>query len=258
MYLLYLDGSGNVANPADDYIVLGGVAIYEAQIFHLARQLDLLAERIDPAAPQDVEFHGAPMLAGKKDIWRTVAKAERVEHMMAAYRLLAAAHPTVVLFGAAVHKASCFPDDPFEYAFEQLANRFDLLLRRKFLKGHNQKGLLIVDEDAYERRFQKLAIDFRTRGHRWGVLRGMVEVPLFVDSRASRLVQLADLVSYSLFRYYQGGDHRFLGIIQQRFDSLAGVVHGLVHFAPKGDHAVCPCPACARRRGSAGGESTTD
>ena len=33
-------------------------------------------------------------------------------------------------------------------------------------------------------------------------LRNLADVPLFADSRASRLLQAADLVSYALYRHY--------------------------------------------------------
>lgn len=153
-----------------------------------------------------------------------------------------------VLFGAAIHKASMLPQDPFEYAFEQLANRFDLYLRRKQLDAKPQRGVIIVDEDAYEKRFQRLARDFRNQGHRWGKLAYLAEVPLFVNSAASRLVQYADLVSYAIYRYYQKSDERFFEAIKHRFDSRGGLVDGLIHFGPKGAHMECPCPSCLRKR----------
>ena len=64
----------------------------------------------------------------------------------------------------------------------------------------------------------KLAIDFRSVGHTWGVVTNLSEVPLFLDSKASRLVQLADLVAFSLYRYHEAQDNRFIDIIQERFD----------------------------------------
>ncbi|MDE0280850.1 MAG: DUF3800 domain-containing protein [Gammaproteobacteria bacterium] len=37
----------------------------------------------------------------------------------------------------------------------------------------------------------------------------MAEVPLFVDSRASRIVQLADLVSWAVWHRYEHQDTRY-------------------------------------------------
>jgi len=59
------------------------------------------------------------------------------------------------------------------------------------------------------------------------VLRNLAEVPAFIDSRASRLLQLADLIAYSVFRRYQWNDSLFFDIIRGRFDREGGVEHGL-------------------------------
>ncbi len=48
-----------------------------------------------------------------------------------------------------------------------------------------------------------------------------------MDSRASRLIQLADLVAYAIARHYERGDSQFYNIIKDRFDREGGVVHGL-------------------------------
>jgi hypothetical protein len=55
----------------------------------------------------------------------------------------------------------------------------------------------------------------------------MAEVPLFLDSKASRLIQLADMVAYSIFQHYENQDDRFFDIIKTRFDQDAGQLHGL-------------------------------
>ncbi|MCV5260917.1 DUF3800 domain-containing protein [Escherichia coli] len=48
-----------------------------------------------------------------------------------------------------------------------------------------------------------------------------------MDSKASRLIQLADLVSYSIFRKFEFNDDEFYKIIENRFDYHNGKVHGL-------------------------------
>ena len=51
-----------------------------------------------------------------------------------------------------------------------------------------QRGIIIFDKATYKSTIQNLATDFRTIGHEWGVVRNLSEVPLFLDSKASRLV----------------------------------------------------------------------
>ena len=151
----------------------------------------------------------------------------------------------------AVHKQQRSPDDPVEYAFEEICNRFDLLLRRKYNReGRNadsaQRGLVIMDESKnYESVLQNLARKFRVQGARWGKLRNLAEVPLFVDSQASRIVQIADLVTWAVWRRYEHRDTRYFDKIVSMFDSEGGTLHGLVHYRPAGEN--CLCPACQSR-----------
>ncbi len=83
-----------------------------------------------------------------------------------------------------------------------------------------------MDASHYEQPLQGLARDFRINGTRWGHLRNLAEVPLFVDSRASRLVQLADLVAFAMWRQYEHMDGRFFKATVHRFDQSGGVLHG--------------------------------
>lgn len=144
-----------------------------------------------------------------------------------ALKIFLASHPSNRLFASVVKKAAVSPADPVEFAFEQLASRFDHYLGRLHKAGDSQRGIIIFDKSTYETTIQSLATDFRTIGHNWGVIRNLSEVPLFLDSKASRLIQLADLIAYGIFRNFERGDDRFFNIIKNRFDSEGGITHGL-------------------------------
>ena len=153
------------------------------------------------------------------------------------------------LFGVVVDKHALSPEDPVEYAFERISSRFDQFLGRLYREGYGpQRGLIVLDKpekSTQETRLQSLASEFRTFGNRWGTMRNLVDVPFFVDSRATRLIQYADLVSYALWRKFEHNDTGFFSAISDFFDSEGGVVHGLHHFRNLAD--PCDCPACAPR-----------
>jgi len=86
---------------------------------------------------------------------------------------------------------------------------------------------MLFDKSSTERRIQTLAREFKYGGHKWGATRNYAEVPVFLDSKASRLVQLADLVAYAIFRYHEYDDATFYDVIKDCFDSEGGVQHGL-------------------------------
>jgi hypothetical protein len=236
MHLLYLDDSGSVHDASQQFFVLAGVSVFERQGHWLAEKLDAVAARFDPADPSAFELHGSPMLKGSKQ-WRTIPRADREQGMKDALKVLAASHSSNRAFGVAVRKSVIFPRDPVEYAFEQLCGRFDHYLMRLFKAGDTQRGLIVFDKSAQEAAIQSLAIDFKKNGHSRGVLRNMAEVPVFLDSRNSRLVQLADLIAHAIFRKVERGDSSYFDIIQPRFDALGGVVHG---FHVTGDAEMLP------------------
>ena len=131
------------------------------------------------------------------------------------------------MFGAVVEKQAISPDDGLEYAFEQIISRFDRFLGRMHKKNNTQRGLLILDKSTQETRLQRLTRDFRMNGHRWGRLNNLVDVPFFVDSKATRAIQYADMVAYALWRHFEKGDSEFYNVIDTAFDAEGGVRHGL-------------------------------
>ena len=154
-------------------------------------------------------------------------KQDREQAIEDALKVFTASPPNNRIFASVVKKTSVSPQDPVMVTFEQVASRFDKYLMRLHQANDTQRGLIVFDKSTYETTIQSLATDFRTIGHTWGVLRNLAEVPLFLDSKASRLIQLADLIAYALFRHYEKGDSRFYTLIKTRFDSEGGITHGL-------------------------------
>lgn len=228
MHLLYVDESGHPSDRAQEWFVLAGVSVFERQTHWLKVELDAIASRFNPEFPADVELHAAEMRNGKA--WRHFPPADRISAIKDALEVLTRSHPSNRIFAVAVKRGSV-EGDPVEYAFEQLASRFDLYLRRLHLQGDTQRGLMIFDRKQGERRIQQLTGEFQKVGHTYGLLRNFAEVPVFMDSRSSRLVQLADLIAYAVYRRYQNEDQDFFSIIESRFDRYDGIVHGL-HVPP--------------------------
>lgn len=90
--------------------------------------------------------------------------------------------------------------------------------------------MMLFDESSTEKQLQKLAREFKQNGHTFGKTRNYAEVPVFLDSRASRLIQLADLVAYSIFRHFEHADSQYWDILKGRFDVDEGVKHGFMLF----------------------------
>ena len=132
------------------------------------------------------------------------------------------------LFAVVLRKENFSGKDIAQVAFEQLCSRFDLYLKRLHrTKGEKHRGLILFDKSSTEKRIQTMAREFKQTGHSYGKTRNYAEVPVFLDSRASRLIQLSDLVAYAIYRKHEHNDEQYYAVIQNCFDREGGVVHGL-------------------------------
>ena len=248
MHLLYLDDSGSIANKNEEYFVLGGVSVPETSIHWLSDQLEGIAAQIDPANSRQVEFHASEIFSGRHNPWNAFrAREERAHIIKEVLLVLKNAYPEIVVFACAIHKESFPKDDLMSKAFEDLSSRFNMYLHRLSTAGKYERGIIILDKTTYENSLQELAKSFRIEGNRWGSrLKHIPEVPFFVDSKASRLTQLADHIAYAVFRRYNAGDLNYFNCIEDRFDRSEGIIHGLAHLQINNPH--CTCPACITRR----------
>jgi len=247
MFLLYLDDAGSVKARSDRHYVLAGICVFERQVHFLCEALNHLAARLHTEEPDALEFHGSHMLPGK-GFWRSFPDPGRRRAMMNdALDASAALRGHWALFGVVVEKAALAGEDPIEFVFEQMVARFDTFLKREHRRNNTHRGLILLDKSTYETRLQMLARDLKKRGHLWGTLANLADVPMFVDSAATRAVQYADLVAYALWRKFEHGDAEFYNRIERHFDREGGIVHGLLHHSLR--MTVCDCAYCRMRRG---------
>ncbi|MEW6186043.1 MAG: DUF3800 domain-containing protein [Thermodesulfobacteriota bacterium] len=246
MYIFYLDDSGSVPNLQEQNLVLGGISVYERHTYWFTQQLDTLASQIDSSNPQGIEFHASEIFSGRIPPWdRFPKKDDRINIIKNVLKIVRNSFQQNNAFACVIHKPSYPTRDPMEMAFEDLCSRFNLHLSRLYASTkQKEKGLIVLDESSYETSLQKMATGFRCSGTRWGNLRDLAEVPLFANSKASRLIQVADHIAYAVFRRYESGDTSYLDLILSKFDSANGILHGLAH---KTIEPNCMCPACMSR-----------
>jgi hypothetical protein len=248
MHLLYLDDSGSSPNPNEDYLILGGLSVFEAQAYWFTQEMDRLAQSIDPANPHALEFHASEIFSRRTEPWNRMSREEAQGIIKAVLRIVAQSYESARVFACAVHKPSFSGKDPMDVAFEDICSRFDLFLSRLGAGGDRQRGLIILDDSTHETTLQVMARDFRLVGTRWGNIHNLADTPLFINSKASRLTQLADHIAYAIFRRFQASDTQYFDIIAGRFDSSDGIIHGLSH--KQSINPNCMCPGCLSRRSS--------
>ncbi|WP_078129763.1 DUF3800 domain-containing protein [Leptospira alexanderi] len=133
-----------------------------------------------------------------------------------------------------------------EYALEQIVNRFHRYLENmdRSAQVPESYGLLIHDNnETVEKRHTDLMRHFHNHGTFWGNITKIIETPLFVDSKLTSMIQIADLCSYSLRRYLENSEDALFNLIFQRADRINNSVVGVRHFTSQ----TCNCRICSSR-----------
>jgi len=255
MYILYGDESGDPQNPGDENFVLAGISVFERQTYWLSQQVDALEVETFGAPPgQDepspfprpVEFHASSIHSRKDVPWDSLTQQQSGSLLRRMAKLIAESHESCALFAIVIHRPSYPEEDPVVFAFSELTRRFDRFLFRLRAQGERQQGLMVFDESRHEQRLQTLLRSYAIDGGPFGRVANFADVPLFADSRASRLLQLADFVAWATFRRYERGVTNHFDQIVSRFDSVENRLHGIHHRTR--NFPECFCPACFSRR----------
>jgi hypothetical protein len=130
-----------------------------------------------------------------------------------------------------------------EQAFEQVISRFEQYLQKTHESAAGQKnfGLLVHDNNqTVSHKHTEMMRKFHKSGTLWTHVDRIIETPLFVDSRLTRLVQIADLCSYALRRYVERGEAALFQRVFPRADRFKGFAVGVRHWAPQS----CTCDIC--------------
>ncbi len=213
MYLLYLDESGGATEVDQDIYVLGGVSVHERKPYFMCKDLDDLQEKWFPKATEPIEFHASHIRNGKGEPWESMGKPDRLKLMNEMCQLLVNTSDAVSLFAVAMHKPSFPKQDPITRTCEEVAGHFDALLTSLETRPNadKERGLMIFDQSAHQKTLHSLVAEFRSSGASWGGrVKHLAEIPMFTDSKLTRMLQWADFVAYAVFRRYQHADSSFL------------------------------------------------
>lgn len=150
--------------------------------------------------------------------------------------------PNLVSFSTCIHiSALRTQKEALEKAVEDLTSRFNIFMKRLYSKDLRGKGLLIIDQ-AHQARYRELIAEFQSVGSKYGKMTNIVDIPYFAGAQDTRMLEIADVCAYSVFRLYERKDHEYFDKLYPSFDktSLRGGPEGLKHFTDE----ECNCIAC--------------
>jgi Protein of unknown function (DUF3800) len=129
-----------------------------------------------------------------------------------------------------------------EQAFEQVVTRFDrYLTNTEEVGAHRNLGLLVHDNnESVAKKHTELMRHFHREGTLWRQIDRIIETPLFVDSKLTRMVQIGDLCAYAFRRFVENGETNLFRRIFARADRVGVRTVGVRHFAGLG----CRCEIC--------------
>lgn len=153
----------------------------------------------------------------------------------------------VRIFAECIDKKSCPEKGPlpiFEQAFLQVVTRFEAYLSA-ISRGPGGKayGILIQDNNnTVASRLTKLMTRFHDVGTLYRDIEHIVETPVFVDSRLTSMVQMADACAYAFRRFFDRNETDLFDRIYSRIDrNRSHVVVGARHYV---QGAACSCRLC--------------
>lgn len=134
-----------------------------------------------------------------------------------------------------------------EQAIEQVVSRFQNFLSNTQNLHSSKLGLLVHDNNpTVAKKHTDLLRTFHKAGTLWTSINNIIETPLFVDSKLTRMVQIADLCAYALRRFVENGEVEPFRTIFKRVNKFGGKAVGIRHFAG----LSCSCEICdAHHRG---------
>jgi hypothetical protein len=246
MYILYLDESGDPSTwTAQSNFTLGGVAVYEGQIYNYTKELNKIQSEFFPDILIPINFHASAIRAGKGQ-FKKLGSEKQGELLDTIYKVIQnSTFPNLIAFATTIHISYVeTPEQVLHDAFQDICQRFNTCLMRFAKRGRPEKGLLIIDR-AHEEHYKRFIKEFEKTGTKYGYLGNIIDIPYFAGCNDTRMLQLADHLAYATSRRYENDDSKYFKMIFEIFDKRSpNKPDGLKHFTKKKD---CSCEACSWR-----------
>lgn len=247
MYFLYLDESGDCNSWTENRnFVIGGIAVHEGQVQRISKQLNTIQQKYFPTIQVQIPFHATDIRTGHGR-FRNLTKSAREELLIDLYEVIKNTDfPKIVVFSTVLDISTAVgPNEDLSNVFSDIASRFNAFLMRGYSRGPKNKGMVIIDH-AHEEKYMEFFKGYRDNGTKYGSIYNIVDIPYFAKGRDTRMIQVADLCAYAVFRRYENSDFEYFNFLKNKFDREGkyGKIHGLKHMTRE----ECDCVSCKFRK----------
>jgi hypothetical protein len=230
MYILYVDESGDPGiGKGSQFLNLTGCAVFEGQWWRIDSNLkDLISRYFAAPLNPPSEIHAVDLFHRQNEC-RQLTAATRQALLSDYQGLITSFLPVEIKFFSIIcDKNYWFRANPgkkgndlYIALFEDLSSRFDLFLRRQYVSGQPNKGIVIVDHSKAALSQALLAFHKHQRkaGNRWaGNIHNIIETVFFLSSHESPGLQFADYASYAMWRFINSNDDSLIRNIAPFYD----------------------------------------
>ena len=202
MKVLAIDESGKPKSlEQDKAFVLAGVLFDESTIMQIRKEMAAIRSKHDLIP--EIEFHTRDLVHGKRAFKDISNIEDRIAILEDLYSVLDKYSIAIV---ATIYKRETLdPDVAESRAFKYLTERALIAFDKKRRVEAQEHMVIIIDESSYyhDRNVRQL-IKFEVKdgiySRTWLVSHYVLRTPLFMSSKECRLLQLVDLVAYTIRR----------------------------------------------------------
>ncbi len=211
-----------MSSNSSKHFVLSAIGIHEGQIFNVRSSIDKIVSDFFPPGQTSIEIH-ASALANGKGAFSPLFRSDRESLLKELLSSITIKSHRAVLMSSVVVKEN-WPreerDDIKLKAFEQIIDKVNFFLKRKHRSNEPQKGMLIVDHSSSEllERFRLYLERVQAFGSKYQLIDHVIDTVYSIESKSSRLVQIADLASWAVFRKFEFEDPSYWEILKGVFD----------------------------------------
>ena len=186
MKILYLDESGSINHPHQKYYVLAGVSLSIQDKATAEKILNQLVTKTKNNNPEELEIHANVIYSGR-GFWRSKGLNERKNFIKNCLEDVIKEISCNVYYIAETEKTKSQIIKNFYFIVDKFDNILTALPPIAI-----KNGLVVSDKMSFEEDIQLMARQYQ--------FKNLIEVPVFIDSRSSRMVQFADLVAYDILQ----------------------------------------------------------